>query len=55
MNRVGSTAERLKSKPYQHRVCMVENYPPCIQPERGDHSQSVEEYVDYIARLGQEV
>lgn len=56
MKRVGSTAERLRSKSYEHRVCMVENYAPCLHPEYGDGGgPSVEQYVDYIHQMGQEV
>jgi hypothetical protein len=55
VNRVGSTAQRLKEKSYEKRVCRVENYPSCLLPEETYVSLSVEEYVDLIHEAGLEV
>jgi hypothetical protein len=53
--RVGSTAQRLKEKPYEKRVCRAENYPSCLMPEESYVGLSVEEYVDLIHEAGLEV
>src|SRR2546426_12336863 len=45
VKRVGSIAQRLKAKPYEKRVCRVENYPSCLMPEDSYTGLSVEEYV----------
>ncbi|MBM3801135.1 MAG: hypothetical protein FJW26_02360 [Acidimicrobiia bacterium] len=55
VKRVGSTAERLKAKPYEKRVCRVENYPSCLMPEESYIGLSVEEYVELIHEAGLEV
>jgi hypothetical protein len=48
VKRVGSTAQRLKEKPYEKRVCRVECYPSCLNPEEAYVGLSVEEYVDLV-------
>ena len=53
--RVGSTAERLRTKPYRKRLCRVENYPSCLTPTDTPIGISVEEYVDLIDDAGVEV
>lgn len=55
VKRVGSTAQRLKEKPYEKRVCRVENYPSCLMPQESYVGLSVEEYVDLIHEAGLEV
>jgi hypothetical protein len=53
--RVGSTAERLRAKPYARRLCRVENYPSCLTPVDRPVGISVEEYAELIADAGLEV
>jgi hypothetical protein len=55
VKRVGSIAQRLKTKPYEKRVCRVENYPSCLMPEDSYTGLSVEEYVGLIHEAGLEV
>src|SRR5579872_6694144 len=55
VKRVGSTAERLREKPYEQRVCRVECYPSCLLPEYPYVGVSVEEYVGIIHNAGLEV
>ena len=53
--RVGSTAQRLKEKPYEQRVCRVECYPNCLDPEESYVGLSVEEYAELVHQAGLEV
>src|SRR6476660_8640652 len=55
VKRVGSTAQRLREKPYEKRVCRVECYPSCLMPEESYVGLSVEEYVDLVHQAGLEV
>jgi hypothetical protein len=55
LKRVGSTAQRLKEKPYEKRVCRVECYPSCLNPEESYVGLSVEEYAELIHQAGLEV
>ena len=50
--RVGSTAERLRAKPYRKRLCRVENYPSCLTPTDTPIGVTVEEYADLIDDAG---
>src|SRR5579872_3262894 len=55
VRRVGSTAERLRQKPYEQRLCRVESYPSCLAPDYPYVGVSVEEYVDIIHKAGLEM
>ena len=55
MKRVGTTAQRLKEKPYEKRVCRVEGCSSCLMPECGYDGPSVEEYVEFLDEVGVEV
>jgi len=55
MKRIGSTAQRLKEKPYEKRVCRWENYPYCQKVEYEGDDASIEKYVNFIDELGLEV
>ncbi len=55
LNRVGSTAERLKELPYEKRVCRVEQYPSFVRgPEDRTPDHIIQEYVDLIHEAGVE-
>ena len=60
MQRVGSTAQRLRELPYEKRVCRAEFYPSCLPylppacvPPGAD--QAIQEYVEAIHEVGLEV
>ena len=53
--RVGTTAERLAQKPYEERMCRIECYPACVSWQPSYDGPSVEEWVDFIDRIGMEV
>lgn len=55
INRIGSTAQRLRDKPYEKRVCRWENYPRCQAPGYDGDDDSIETYVNFIHELGLEV
>src|SRR5688572_12694145 len=55
LKRVGSAAQRLKEKPYEKRVCRVECYPSCLNPEESYVGLSVEEYAELVHQEGLEV
>ncbi len=55
VHRIGSTAQRLREKPYEKRVCRFESYPSCLLPEFPQTGCSVEQYVQYNRDVGLEV
>ncbi len=55
VKRVGSTAQRLAQKPYEERMCRIECYPGCVSWHPSYEGPSVEEWVDFIDRVGMEV
>ena len=55
LKRVGSTAGRLAQKPYEERMCRIECYPACVSWRPSYDGPSVEEWVDFIDRIGMEV
>ena len=55
LKKVGSTAERLAQKPYEERMCRIECYPSCVSWRPSYDGPSVEEWVDFIDRIGMEV
>ena len=55
VKRVGSTAGRLAQKPYEERMCRIECYPACVSWRPSYEGPPVEEWVDFIDRIGMEV
>ena len=56
VKRIGSTAERLASVPYEKRVCRVEaHFPGALDPGQTHADLSVEDYVELISDVGFEV
>ncbi len=55
IKRIGSTAQWLRDKPYEKRVCRWENYPHCQMPGYDGDDASIEQYVNFIHELGLEV
>ena len=58
INRIGSTAQRLKELPYEKRVCRTEYHTNCIDPQTGESGvrrASIEEEVNAWADAGVEV
>ena len=54
VQRVGSTAERLRQMPYELRVCKTEAYPACSRPTKEFQGLSVEEFAEWAADVGLE-
>ena len=55
VKRVGSTAQRLREKPYEKRLVRVENYLSCVQPQYPPIGMSVEKYADLLHEAGVEM
>ena len=55
VKRVGSTAQRLREKPYERRLVRLENYLSCVQPQYPPVGMSVEQYADLLHQAGVEM
>ena len=55
IKRVGSTVQRVKSRPYEMRVCRFENYPESLSHRKEYKGISLEDYVELIAEAGLDV
>ncbi len=54
LERVGSTAERLRQLPYEKRVCKTEAYPAVSRPDKEYTGLSVAEFAEWAADVGLE-
>ena len=54
LERVGSTAERLRQLPYEKRVCKTEAYPAVSRQKKEYTGLSVAEFAEWAADVGLE-